>query len=334
MLKAMLLLAIMQTGQFTTTTRVINQDQGSWQVNYRLKNEGDDLTLRPADLIIKSTGWVSNSRSPSREVAGPHVTPKLSEWEINGSTSNSGNAEIIKSPEEIFRCTEKASVKIWVGDQPFKQGDIEPLNPVIVKSCETLCLQIRMDHNHALFGDYDPLLGTRKVTIQLGKQTIKDEWFIDHEQYVAMSTDTLLTWGEVPEEHRDKRQFVSQPDSLLLNASVPGDQYFRFPEIKVRYSNRMKLTFWYMIAPGTEGEFKARVAQYRESPNAWKVLSEGGSEHTLKVVGKWTKFEKIIKTETETTTMALDFRIANAEFGEVWIDDVTLEPMDAANKGP
>jgi hypothetical protein len=32
--------------------------------------------------------------------------------------------------------------------------------------------------------------------------------------------------------------------------------------------------------------------------------------------------------------MALDFRIANAEIGEVWIDDVSLTPVDAGPGGP
>ncbi len=71
---------------------------------------------------------------------------------------------------------------------------------------------------------------------------------------------------------------MSGPDSLLLEAGVPGNQYFRFPERKVRYSSRMRLRFWYMIAPGTEGEFKARIAQYYpRAPTPGRVLSDGGS---------------------------------------------------------
>jgi hypothetical protein len=89
-----------------------------------------------------------------------------------------------------------------------------------------------------------------------------------------------------------------------------------------------------MIAPGGEGELKARVAQYRESPNAWKVLSDGGSEYAFTATGRWIKFERVIRTEPEATTMALDFRIANADIGEVFIDDVSMTPVDAAPEVP
>ena len=98
----------------------------------------------------------------------------------------------------------------------------------------------------------------------------------------------------------------------------------------------MRLRFWYMIAPGSEGEFKARIAQYRESPNAlWKVLSDGGSEHTLKTVGRWGQVRRrSSRPNPKPRRWALDFRIASAEIGEVWIDDVSLEPIDAAPGGP
>ena len=52
---------------------------------------------------------------------------------------------------------------------------------------------------------------------------------------------------------------------------MPGNQYFRFPERKVRYSSRMRLRFWYMIAPGTEGEFKARIASAEAAGGAYEV---------------------------------------------------------------
>ena len=45
-------------------------------------------------------------------------------------------------------------------------------------------------------------------------------------------------------------------------------------------------------------------------------------------MGRWVKVEKIFKTEAEATTLALDFRIITngADVGEMWIDDVSLEP--------
>ena len=120
-----------------------------------------------------------------------------------------------------------------------------------------------------------------------------------------------------------------------LEAHIPGNQYYRFPERPVRYGTKMRLRFWYLIAAGTEGECRARVAQYKDTPTAWKVLNEGAHEEVLTTVGRWVKIERVFRTECEATTLALDFRISGgAEVGEMWIDDVSLEPVGAASSEP
>ncbi len=317
-------------GRLPVVERVLAQDQGDWQVDYCLKLEGPDrLVLTPAEVAARVEGWLSNSR------VAVHATPRRSEIAVAGQSGPTATAEVIASPDEALRCRERAVLRVWTGPSrdagPARVADPEPLSTVAVEPGGLLRVRLRLEHQHCLYGDYDPLLGRREVELRLGAATIRDNLPLDREQYLAQPRDS---WPEPADDHKDTRHFVSGPDSLLLDASMPGNQYFRFPERKVRYSSRMRLRFWYMVAPGTEGEFKARVAQYRESPNAWKVLSDGGSEHTFKTVGRWVKFEKVIKTEPEATTMALDFRIANAEVGEVWIDDVSLEPIDAAPGGP
>ena len=318
-------------GRLTVVERVLTQDQGDWQVDYSLKYEGArPLVLAPAEVGARVEGWLSNSR------VAVHANPRRSECSIAGQAGPMAAAEVISSPDESLRCRERAVLKVWAGgsskDVALPRGaDPEPLSTVNVEPGGLLRVRLRLEHQHCLYGDYDPLLGRRELELKLGADTVRDLLPLDREQYLAQPRDT---WPEPAEDHKDTRHFMSAPDSLLLEAGVPGNQYFRFPERKVRYSSRMRLRFWYMIAPGTEGEFKARVAQYRESPNAWKVLSDGGAEHTLKAVGRWVKFEKVIRTEPEATTLALDFRIAGAEIGEVWIDDVSLEPIDAAPGGP
>ncbi len=317
-------------GRLTVVERVLAQDQGDWQVDYCLKLEGTErLVLTPAELGARVGGWLSNSR------VAVHATPRRSECTVAGQSGPTATSEVIASPDEALRCRERAVLRVWTGPArdagATRAVDPEPLSTVTVEPGGLLRVRLRLEHQHCLYGDYDPLLGRREVELHLGSATIRDALPLDREQYLAQPKDT---WTEPADDHKDTRQFVSGPDSLLLEAGVPGNQYYRFPERKVRYSSRMRLRFWYMVAPGTEGEFKARIAQYRESPNAWKVLSDGGSEHTLKTVGRWVKFEKVIKTEPEATTLALDFRIANAEVGEVWIDDVSLEPIGAAPGGP
>ena len=47
----------------TLVERTIVQDQGSWQVDYRLRYEGGSgMIVTPNEVLAKVEGWVSNSR--------------------------------------------------------------------------------------------------------------------------------------------------------------------------------------------------------------------------------------------------------------------------------
>jgi hypothetical protein len=73
-----------------------------------------------------------------------------------------------------------------------------------------------------------------------------------------------------------------------------------------------------------------------DTPTAWKVLNEGAHDLDLTIVGRWTKVERVFRTESDTTTLALDFRInSNSDLGEMWIDDVDLVPLPGdADRNP
>jgi hypothetical protein len=186
-------------------------------------------------------------------------------------------------------------------------------------------VRLRLEHQHVLFGDYDPLLGMRAVEITLAGQTVRDLVPLDREQYLAQPR---FAWPEPPDDRRDTRHSVTGPDSLHLEAHIPGHHYYRYPDRPVRYGTPMRLRFSYLIAAGTEGECRVRVAQYKDTPTSWRMLNGAGFEKCLKVVGRWTKVEHVFTTDAEATTLALDFRIAgDADIGEMWIDDVSLEPV-------
>ena len=129
---------------------------------------------------------------------------------------------------------------------------------------------------------------------------------LDREQYLAQPR---FTWPEPPEDRRDTRHAVSGPDSLHLEAHVPGHHYYRFPERPVRYGTKMRLRFSYLIAAGTEGECRLRIAQYKDTPTSWRQLEQAASERCLKTVGRWTKVEHVFTTDAEATTLAIDFCI-------------------------
>ena len=334
-------------GRLVLVHRVLAQDQGDWQVDYAFKNVGAEaITLRPRDVGAHSEGWLSNSRIAA------HANPRRAECSIDGQFASTAFAEIITSTEELKRCRER--VALWITASgptdssalpattsgstaglgsfgPTVRNQPSALVPITVEPGDLVRVRIRFEHQHILHGDYDPLLGRRGVELRLGSTTFRDVLPLDREQHLAQPKGT---WPEPPDDRKDARHFVSGPDSLHLDADLPGANYFRFPERKVRYSTRMRVRFWYRIAPGTEGEVHAKITQYRESPESWKVLTDGGSDILLTTTGRWVRFDKIIRTEAEATNLALDFRITPCEVGEAWIDDVILEPADASTGGP
>jgi hypothetical protein len=339
----------------TLVERSIIQDQGSWLVDYRLRYDGAAGMIVPSNEIhAKVEGWVSNSRVAS------HALPRWSSLIVSGPSGLATATEVIAAGDESQRCHERMALQVWTGDaepppEPFANaktgtgtrgsgpgagtgtgtGTTAAERPTILSLAPgaTVRVRLRIEHQHFLYGDYDPLLGLRTVEIRLGGAVLDDPVVpMDREQYLA---HPKTTWPVPPEDRRDTRHYVSGPDSLHLEAHIPGNQYYRFPERAVRYGTKMRLRFWYLIAAGTEGECRARVAQYKDTPTAWKVLTDGAHEDTLATVGRWVKVERIFRTQSEATTLALDFRICGgAEVGEMWIDDVSLEPVGVVPSAP
>jgi hypothetical protein len=314
--------------------RVIAQDQGDWQIDYRLRLDAPSgLVLTPADLGVAVDGWVSNSRVPV------HAVPRRSTPKVDGATGTAtATSEVIPSPDDARCCRERLVVRAWAADTPEPSarpkntpaGAADPLAPVSIAPGGVLCIRLRLEHEHFLYGPYDPMLGLRDLELKLGPTVLRDILPLDREQYLAQAK---TSWPEPPEDRRDTRHFVSAPDSLHLEAHIPGNQYWRYEEKPVRYGTRVKLSFSYLTAPGGEGEFKVRVAQYKDSPTGWQPLQPGAIEQAFCVVGRWTKVERIIKTEAEATSLALDFRFCG-DIGEVWVDDVKVEPLAAGPGGP
>ena len=326
---------------WTLVERTVTQDQGAWIVDYRLRyTDRTGIIVLPEELGFKVAGWVSNSRIAS------HATPRWSSLVISHGPVLSTSTEVVAAVDEGHRCHERLVVSVWTEDLGTSRNgtgaqlggaaqhglapipltaDQSALLPLSVGPSAIMRVRLRLDHQHILYGDYDPLLSARAVELTLGQATIGDVVPLDREQYLAQPR---FNWPEPLEEHRDTRHAISLPDSLHIEAHVPGHQYYRFPERPVRYNTRMCLRFWYLIAAGTEGDCQAVVAQYKETPFSWRKLENGSFEQMLKTVGRWTKVERIFQTDTEATTLTLEFKIkGETEVGEMWIDDVGLEPI-------
>lgn len=299
-----------------------------WRVDYRLRNDGPTgLIITPAEISAEVEGCVSNSRVAS------HACPRRSSLRLTGPSALSATADVIESADETRRCRERATLQVWPGEgtAAVPPAGTEP-PPLSLAPGATVGVRLLLEHQHFLFGPFDPLLGTRTLVLHLGSSSLRDTLPLDQELAVAQAPST---WRTPPADRLDTRQFVSPPDSLHLEAHVPSNHIYHFPEQPVRYGTRMRLRFWYLIAPGTEGECRARIAQFRDAPNSYKALSDGALEEGLPIVGRWVHVERLFRTEPEATTLRLDFRIlGDAEVGECWIDDVALEPLDAGPEGP
>jgi hypothetical protein len=329
---------------------MLAQDQGAWVIDYRLRHAGSTgVVVAPEEIAVKVESWVSNSR-----VAG-HAVPRRSVLAIPHGPELTAIGEVIAAAGEAHRCREKLIVTVSspsarggqssvVGGQ--KGGRPSPATghtkstapgprpgPLSLEPGGIVRVRLRLEHQHVLFGDYDPLLGARAVEITLAGQTARDLVPLDRERYLAQPR---CTWPEPLGDRRDTRHWVTGPDSLHLEAHVPGHHYFRYPDRPVRYGTPMRLRFSYLIAAGTEGECRVRVAQYKDTPTSGRRLDGAGFEKGLKVVGRWTEVEHVFTTAAEATTLALDFRIAgDTEIGEMWIDDVRLEPVGGPGRcGP
>jgi hypothetical protein len=330
-----------RSAALTVVGRTVTLDRDHWQywqVDYRFRNDGaNTLVIPPANISAKVHGWVSNSR------VAAHAMPRQSSVAASGATGFVGLADVIPASDESSHCRERMILQAWNADN----GDAPP-DPIAKAGARTLTLQelptlelapgavahvrIRLAHEHFLYGKYNALLGPRTVELELGSARFHDKLPLDRERRIARAASA---WPPgPPADLRDTRVFLSAPDSLHLEAHTPGKQSHRFPEREVRYATRMRLRFWYLIATGSEGEYRARVAQYKDSPTSWKSLPDGEVELNLGVVGRWTRVERIFRTEPDATSLALDYRIVGADIGELWIDDVTLEPLGSDAEGP
>ncbi len=328
---------------FRLTKRVVTQDQGAWVIDYWVRaNANHGIILLPEEISLSVEGWVSNSRVKS------HAAPRWSALSTGAGPELHAIADVIPAADEATRCRERLAVAIWSNPRlptplpigAISAGDLDASlthhttlsAPLSTGPNGEIRVRIRLDHQHILQGEYDPLLGVREIAIRLGPTTLHDVVPLDREQYLALPKGQ---WPEPPEERKDTRQARSGPDSLHIEAHIPGRQFYRYPARPVRHGTRMVLRFWYLIAEGTEGECRVRLAQIKDTPISYRVLTAGVIDEQLRKVGRWTKVERVVTMEEEATKVTLEFKIlGEAEVGEMWIDDVSLEPLGASAGGP
>jgi hypothetical protein len=303
------------------------------------------IVIIPEEVRLKLEGWVSNSRIAS------HAVPRWSSLSITSDKNPTTSPDVINVADESQRCRERLSILEWGKDKrgvdsrstvkstepatlitaPGAGSAIVSLSPVSLGPGDILHLRLRVDHQHVFYGDYDPLLGIRTLELTVGHFVIRDVLSLDREQYLAQPE---CTWLKPPDDRLDTRYFVSAPDSLHLEAHVQSHRSYRYQEQPVRYNTGMRLVFWYLIAEATEGECWVHVGQNKDTPLAWRQLHDASFDERLKTVGRWTKYERVFQTAAEATRLILEFKIVGeTDVGEMWIDDVSLKPMQPMGPG-
>src|SRR5262249_14273095 len=157
------------------------------------------------------------------------------------------SSEVITATDELHRCHERLAISLWTKERIRSEGDSAsktseparaasppisssaalPLAPLSLGPDDTVHLRLRIDHDHILYGDYDPLLGVRTVDLSFGALVLRDIIPLDREQSLAQPK---FSWPDPPDDRRDTHHFISPPDSLHLEADVPGHHSYRYPE--------------------------------------------------------------------------------------------------------
>lgn len=324
--------------RLTVLSRAVSLERTEWaywQVDYHLRNDGPRaLTVTPAELTARVEGSVSNSRVPG------HEHPLRAQVEATGSAGLTGSVELVAADDDIRRCRERLVLQAWPaarGETPTPEIAMAVSRPVPAEAQPTLSIpsgegvrvRLRLEHVHALYGPFDALLGERELTLQLGSALFRDRLPMNRQ---GRPTHVEPAWPpDPPEELRDARVFLSAPDSLHLEASVPGKQTHRFPDFHgVRHGGRFRLSFWYLVAAGSDGDCRVRLTQYRDLPSSFRTLHNGEVVEHLTVTGRWVRVERIIRAEPEATAIGVDAGIVGVDIaaGSLWIDDLRLEPLD------
>lgn len=318
-------------------SRTIDRGPGPWQgwrVDYTLRNDTTAaLSAEPSAVSATIRGWVSNSR------VAAHAVPLFSTLQIEGATGLTARAELIPSADADRRCRETSTLQVWAGGAesagPARPGarptPVEDQPTVVVAPGGTLRARLSLEHEHFLYGAHDPLLGVRQVELRLGAATLRDSLPLDRPAPAA-AVDPSWPCGATA-DRLDRACKLDGRESLHLEAAA-GCHTHRFPERAVRYATRYRLTYWYRLAPGTEGGLRARTAQLREG-SIWKSLADGDhvQVHPDGTAGRWRRVERTFRTEPDATTLLLEFGLPG-DVGEAWVAGVRLEPVEGGQAGP
>lgn len=244
----------------------------------------DPLCTFPASIKVPETRYRLSYAEPTKP-----IKLKLNETE---------HATVIPSFRDKDRCREKIKLTAREFDI-YKSGgtedrstspvykDLGALEPLKLRPGGTFQLIIEDEHEHFLEGKYDPLLGDRNITVNLGKNKIFSNLSLNHEVNPAKVIPELSKIDDhrifdTNDYKKTEREKIADREGqfLYIAAHESGFQYYRFDDMHIKAGDKFKLSFDYCIGIGTEGNCHVRVMEYQDTPNAWYRL-EGGFDAIL-----------------------------------------------------
>jgi len=278
------------------------QDKNEWKIQYKF-----DQPIDLNSLDIKVSSYVSNSS------ADGHAKPRFSSVGL----------------------TNKYSHIIPDNGNPSRQCD-ETFDYHVSNNELTITLR----HEHC-FQEMTPLLGVRRIRIKSGPYTYFGTLDLTVE---SKYTPAKLDYDSAKEVfdiwNKEKRVMYFNSDSdtlteLFKNVPFSGTvnwNYQRFPEIYLKPSpnNYYKLSFWYKVLKRTDGTFEMLFKEFKEGKS--KSSTEWSSKNAIKVplkeTSEWIYYSSIIHLNEETNNIALSFQFYDSTFGEAWVKEVELRPIN------
>lgn len=342
--------------------KFVKRDRANWYVDLRFKYVGKEtLTLGLDDVAASVESYVSNS------AVDGHGLPRKSSLRFGARENWTSKCQLVNvkpvaTIEDLpVGCAEVGYLAIWNASpheeslgppdsefpSRFWKGHVgkRPERSLTLTFGPESEFEVRLllIHNHAFFGDersnfsgshllgegaergYDPLLGVRRFELDIAGTKIVEEIVL---RDAAPAMVPPITFDGMPTQ-RDDRMFISAPDALFLSAPEVGSGALSTPQYPVRHGSRVRITFWYYLARGTQRSLVFRALQYCDLAGRYHILNRVSVGATFCTNERWQKVEKIVQIDPMATKLGLIFQLPGdpREIGDAWIDDVRIETL-------
>ena len=315
MIGSLILAVAMTTGvELIKTSREVRQDKGTWVVSYKLRSPfGEEAFVRRSDVVMTLAGTASNSAVPGDGVCREF---RIIASDAEKSPGNFGRHAIHLDESDARSC--RMAIRVEMGDK----------DAAVISPGRDLDLRIFFEHNHFVYGIWEPILGNWSLGVDMGEFQFRDRLKLDMAERAR--PDLAINVGE---GSRDETYSKSAVNSVYFASHDPCKNNVSVNNIPVRYGTKLRFSFRYLVAVGTEGEPCVELRQETDVGNMWKRIYDADMTIVLTTVGKWHEYSGIINVDGSGSLLDVRFRLASSDVGEVWISDLQLKEVGFSASG-